>query len=115
MDKEVKNYIEKQPTGQQKIIKKLRQIILKTMPGCDEEMAWGVITYQKKKFYLAGMKERVHMGFAISGLSEAEVANFEGSGKTMRHLKINSLKGINEKKIVKLIKLVDKKAKCKYK
>jgi hypothetical protein len=38
---------------------------------------------------------------------------FEGSGKTMRHIKIPTLEGIDEIKLVKMIELVDKKASCK--
>lgn len=58
------------------------------------------------------MKNRVNIGFAINGLSKEEIGLFEGSGKTMRHIKIHSLEDIDEKKPVKLIKLVDKKAIC---
>ncbi len=36
----------------------------------------------------------------------------QGSGKTMRHIKINSLKEIDEKKLIELIKLVHKKVSC---
>jgi len=38
---------------------------------------------------------------------------FDGSGKTMRHIKIPSLENIDEKSLVKLIRMVDKKAICK--
>jgi len=65
------------------------------------------------KFYLAAMKNRVHVGFAINGLNKEEIGLFEGSGKTMRHIKIHSLEDIDEKKLVKLIRLVDKKTICK--
>jgi hypothetical protein len=113
MDKEIKKYIEKQKLPQKKILKKLRRLILKTLPGCREKPAWGVVAFAEGKFYIAAIKDRVHVGFAINGLSEKERALFEGSGKTMRHIKIHSLKDIDEKKLVKLIKMVDKKAVCK--
>lgn len=112
MDKKVKNYIEKQKSPQKEIIKKVREIVLKTIPGIEEKSAWGVIVLAGGKFYIAAMKTRVHVGFAINGLSKEEVGLFEGSGKTMRHIKIPSLDDIDEKKLVELIKLVDKKAKC---
>lgn len=38
----VDQYIEKQPSPQQEICTKLRKIILKTFPGIQEEMKWGV-------------------------------------------------------------------------
>jgi hypothetical protein len=54
----------------------------------------------------------MHIGFAINGLNKEELDLFEGSGKTMRHIKIHSMEDIDEEKFVKLIKLVDKKTVC---
>lgn len=113
MNKKVDEYIEKQKSPQKEILKKLRKLILKTLPNCEEKMAWGVPVFSGDKFYIASMKTRVHIGFAINGLNEDEIKLFEGSGKTMRHIKIHSLEDIDEKKLVKLIEMVDKKAICK--
>ena len=113
MNKAVSNYIEKQKSPQKEILYKVRNLFLKTLPGCEETMAWGVVTFKEGKFYLAAIKNRVHIGFAITGLSKEEIDLFEGSGKTMRHIKIHTLEDIDEKKIAKLIKLVEKKAVCK--
>ena len=112
MDEKVKEYIEKQKSPQKEIIKRIRTIILDTFPDCDEKSAWGVISYRGNKFYLAAMKTRVHVGFAITGLSKEEIELFEGSGKTMRHIKIPTIDDIDEKQLKKLLTLVDKKAKC---
>ena len=113
MDKKVKEYIEKQPSPQKEILLKVREIFLKTLPDCKEKMTWGVVVFGDNKFYIAAMKTRVHIGFAINGLSQEEIKLFEGSGKIMRHIKIHSLNEIDEKNLIKLIKLVDKKAICK--
>ena len=113
MDKQVNDYIEKQKSPQKEIIQKVRKIFQKTLPSCEEKMAWGVITYSEGKFYIAAMKNRVHVGFAITGLTKDEINLFEGSGKTMRHIKIPALECIDEKKLVNLIEMVDKKAVCK--
>jgi hypothetical protein len=112
MDKQVGEYIEKQKSPQKEIIQKVRSIFFKTLPNCEEKSAWGVIAFEGGKFYLGAIKDRVHVGFAINGLNKEEIDLFEGSGKTMRHIKIHSLEDINEEKLVKLIKLVDKKAFC---
>ena len=112
MDKNIKEYIEKQPSPQKEILLKIREIFLKTLPDCKEKMTWGVIVFGDNKFYIASMKARVHVGFAITGLSKEEIDLFEGSGKTMRHIKIYSLEDVDENKLVNLIKMVDKKAKC---
>ena len=76
-------------------------------------MRWGVITYAEGKFYLAAMKNRVHVGFAITGLNKDEIDLFEGTGKTMRHIKIPILENIDQEKLVNLIEMVNKKAICK--
>lgn len=38
---------------------------------------------------------------------------FEGTGKTMRHIKIPTIEDGDEEKLVKLIEIVNKKAICK--
>lgn len=112
MNDEIKKYIEKQKSPQKEILEGVRKIFLKTIPECNEEMAWGVISFAEKKFYIAAIKEKVHVGFSINGLNKEEISQFEGSGKTMRHIKIKTLKDIDENKLEKLIKLVNKKAVC---
>lgn len=112
MDPKVDAYINKQKSPQKEICQHLRELIHKTLPSIKEEMKWGVPVFAGGKFYIGAMKERVHLGFAIGGLSAEEFSQFEGSGKTMRHLKIESLKDIDEVKITKLLKLVDQKATC---
>ena len=113
MNKQVNEYMEKQKTPQKEILQKVREIFQKTLPGCEEKMAWGVVTFAEGKFYIAAMKNRVHVGFAITGLNKEEISLFEGTGKTMRHIKIPTLEDIDEKTLVKLIKMVDEKAICK--
>ena len=110
MDQRVKEYIEKQQSPQKEILQKLRTIFQETLSDHQESFAWGVVVYAGGKFYIAAMKTRVHVGFAITGLSKEEVGLFEGSGKTMRHIKISTLENIDEKKLVKLIEMVDNKA-----
>ncbi len=113
MDKQTDAYIEKQESPQKEILQKVRKIFQETLPNCEEKMAWGVVTFASGKFYIAAMKNRVHVGFAITGLSEDEISMFEGSGKTMRHIKIPTLENIDEIRLAKMIELVDKKAICK--
>jgi len=112
MNRQIDEYIKKQKSPQKEIIKKVRTIFFRTLPECDEKMAWGVITFSGKKFYLAAMKNGVHIGFAITGLNKDEIGLFEGAGKTMRHIKISSVDEIDEEQLVNVIKLVDKKAVC---
>jgi len=97
----VNRYIEKQKSPQKEILQKVREIFLKMLSKPEEKMAWGVVTFGGGKFYVAAMKNRVHVGFAITGLNEEEISLFEGSGKTMRHVKISTLEDIDEKNFCK--------------
>ena len=112
MNNEIDEYIEKQKAPQKEILQRVRKIFRKTLPNYKEKKAWGVVAFAGGKFYIAAMKNRVHVGFAINGLNEEEISLFEGSGKTMRHVKIHSVKDIDEEKLVELIKLVDEKSIC---
>ena len=108
MNKEVENYIEKQKSPQKEICHELRTIILKTFPDIKEEMKMGVPWYEGK-YYIVALKDHVNLGFSLKGLSKKEIELFEGGGKTMKHIKLYSLKEIDEKKIVKLLRVVEKK------
>ena len=112
MEKEVSEYILKQKSPQKEILQKIREIFHKTLVENKEKMLWGVPTFAEGKFYIAAMKNRVHVGFAVSGLNKNEISLFEGTGKTMRHIKIPTLGDIDEKKLVSLIEMVDKKSIC---
>ena len=107
MDPKVKEYIEKQPSPQKEICLKLREIILKTI-NTTEEMKWGTPVYCRNKIYIGSFKKQVNLGFQIKGLTEEQVSLLEGTGKTMRHIKIHTLDEIDEEKIVKFIKFVSK-------
>ena len=107
MDRNVEDYIEKQKSPQKEICKELRKIILKTFPKIKEEMKMGVPWYEGK-YYIVALKDHVNIGFSLKGLSKKEQELFEGSGKTMKHIKIYSLKEIDDEKIIKLLKVVKK-------
>ena len=101
----VDDYIKKQKSPQKEIIEKVRKIILKTFPKIEEKMYGGVPCYEGK-YYIAGLKKQVNLGFSIKGMKKEEITLFEGTGKTMRHIKLFSLEDVDEKRIVKLLRLV---------
>jgi hypothetical protein len=115
MDTTVDAYIKKQKSPQNEICQRLRRIILKTFPNIHEEMYGGVPCYGSTKentygkYYIAALKDHVNLGFSLKGLSKTEQKLFEGSGKTMKHIKVSSVKEIDEKKIIALLKLVQEK------
>ncbi|NPE28052.1 DUF1801 domain-containing protein [Methanococcoides sp. SA1] len=107
MDAKVQAYIKKQRTPEREIVEKLRDIILRNYPDIKEEFKMGVPWYEGK-YYLVALKDHVNMGFSIDGLSEEEKGLFDGTGKTMKHIKVFSLEEIDEEGIVKLLKVVKK-------
>ncbi len=106
MNAKVDNYIQKQKSPQKEICQKLREIVLKTFPDSKEEMKWGVPAFADGKFYIVALKDHVNLGFSIKGLSKDEIALFDGGGKTMKHIEIGTMQDIDEKRIVKLLKIV---------
>jgi len=107
MTKEVIEYLEKQKSPQKEIVKKLRTIILDTLPGIKEKLWMGVPWYEK--FYVVALKDHVNLGFSVNGLSAQEKALFEGKGQIMRHIKFRSLEDVDEARVAKLLKLVAEK------
>ena len=105
---EVGEYIEKQKPPQKELVQRLRNIIVKIFPDIKEELRMGVPWYEGK-YYVVALKDHVNVGFSVKGLSEKEMALFEGKGKMMRHVKFHSLEGIDEARLVKLLRLVKEK------
>ena len=104
---DVDSYIKKQKSPQKEILIKLRAIIKKNFKGIKEEIKMGVPWYEGK-YYLVGLRDSVNMGFCVAGLKKEQMDLLNGKGKYMRHIKIFNLKDIDEKKIVKLMKMVEK-------
>lgn len=115
MDNDVDTYIKKQKSPQKEICQRLRSIILTVIPDIGEKMIVGVPCYGHTKenpcgkFYIAALKDHVNLGFSLKGLSKTEQRFFEGTGKTMKHIKVYSLDDIDEKKITMLLRLVNEK------
>ena len=102
MDAQVEDYVEKQSSPQKEIVERLRKIILRTFPEVKEEMKMGVPWYEGK-LYVVALKDHVNLGFCLKGLTEKEKTRLEGNAKTMRHIKIHSMKDIEVKEIENLL------------
>jgi hypothetical protein len=111
MSTEVEGYIKKQNSPQREIVQTLRTTILKTLPNVKEELKMGVPWYEGK-FYIVALKDHVNLGFSVQGLSEQDLALFEGKGKLMRHIKFYSISDVDHDRVEKLLKLVAEKSIC---
>ena len=66
-------------------------------------MKWGVPTYGGGKYYIVALKNHVNLGFSLKRISKEKEKLLEGSGKTMRHIKIRSIEEIEQKRIAELL------------
>ncbi|MGB6873424.1 MAG: DUF1801 domain-containing protein [Dehalococcoidia bacterium] len=106
LNNKVDEYLNKQKSPQKEICQKLRKLIFDTFPSIEEEMKWGVLAYGDGRYYIVALKDHVNLGFSLKGLTKEDYSLFDGGGKTMKHIEIASLKNINRKRIIKLLKLV---------
>jgi hypothetical protein len=105
MNMQIEDYINKQKSPQKEICQRLRNLIFDIFPETKEEMKWGVPAFADGKFYIAALADHVNLGFSIKGLTGDEIALFDGGGKTMKHLQINSI-DMDEDRITALLKMV---------
>lgn len=106
-DEKVDEYIGKQQSPQKEICIALRKLIFKNFPSIKEEMKWGVPAYDDGKYYFVALKAHVNLGFSINWLSKEKIATLQGSWKTMKIVEIRSIKEMDKKKIIELMKLIE--------
>lgn len=106
MDKGIKEYIGNQVPAQKKILTELDRIITETFPGIASRMRYGTPWYGDM-YYTVALSGHVNLGFCIGGLTKEQVKLLEGSGKTMRHIKIQNGEEADIEKVIKLLKMVD--------
>ena len=80
------------------------------VPGISEDVKWDVPNYGNSRYYIVALKDHVNLGFWLKGLSEEEQRLLKGTGKTMKHIKIHSLKEIEEKRVADLLRQTGKGA-----
>lgn len=106
-DKEVTAFIKKKPSPQREVANFLRRVIHKTYPKINEEMRYGAPWYEDK-YYLGIFSNSVNLGLSINGMTKANVAKLQGNGKLMRHVKFKTPDDLDEKQIVRYLKMVKK-------
>jgi hypothetical protein len=105
--KEVDHYIEDLPENIQKITDALRKIILDSSPNLLEEYKWSMPNYSYNGLvcYLQASKKHVNLGFHKGNeLIESDTdTRLQGTGKTMRHIKIMKMEEIQPEAFAALI------------
>ncbi|WP_124980988.1 DUF1801 domain-containing protein [Nonlabens xiamenensis] len=101
-NQEVTDYIHTASAEQITILEKLRELIHQSVDGVTEEIKWGIPVFKKRKIftYLRHSKKHVALGFyRIDKIKDID-GILEGTGKTMRHLKIRKQEDIKEELII---------------
>jgi hypothetical protein len=105
--KEVDQYIVDLPENIQKITDALRKIILDSSPKLIEEYKWSMPNYSYNGLvcYLQASKKHVNLGFHKGNeLIESDTdTRLQGTGKTMRHIKIMKMEEIQPEAFAALI------------
>ncbi|MDF2855768.1 MAG: hypothetical protein K0Q87_1619 [Neobacillus sp.] len=104
---EVDQYIENLPDDIQKITEALRKIILDASPELIEEYKWSMPNYSYNGLvcYLQTAKKHVNLGFQ-KGNELVEIDSnklLQGTGKTMRHIRIVKMEEIQPEAFTTLI------------
>jgi len=104
--KEVNDYIKKAPAEQSETLEKLRNLILETVPESEELFKWGQPVYatQKNFAYLKSTKKHVNLGFFNFEKINDTQNLLEGTGKSMRHIKISNLENFDLNILKEMVK-----------
>ena len=97
-NKEVTTYIANAPEPHKSILSKLRALIYDVVPDAIEEYKWNRPVYKDKKdfAYLLANKNHVNFGFSQFTKIKNPTEILEGTGKTMRHVKLKTVDDIDE-------------------
>lgn len=105
-NKKVTEYINNSSTEQVEILKTLRQLIHETISGTTEDIKWGIPVYTKTKIFTYLRSTKNHVALGLYNIDRIKDTNglLEGTGKSMRHLKIAKVEDINEELIKEWLK-----------
>ena len=106
---EIQTLIKNNSLEAQKLVYELRKLIQRLVPGSKEKIykGWGVIDYQlggSRDFISIGPQKKYVNLYFMRGIDLPDPGNLlEGSGKNMRHVKIQSSKDLKKEQLYKLI------------
>ena len=104
----VTDYIQSAAAGQINLLEELRQLIHEAVPGTSEAIKWGFPVFAKNKdfTYLRFSKNHITLGFYNIDRIEDPDNKLEGSGKTLRHIKIRRKEDIDSALIKQWLKSI---------
>ncbi len=108
LDKEVSAYISKAPEAQIELLEQLRQLVHESVPGTTEAIKWGfpVFTKTKNYAYFRFSKKHITLGFYNPEKIDDPDGLLEGSGDTLKHIRIKKAEDIDAKLLKKWLKAI---------
>jgi len=108
LNQDITNYIQGANDQQIMLLEELRQLIHNTIPGTKEAIKWGfpVFGCPKDYTYLRFSKKHITLGFYNIDKIDDPDNLLEGTGNTLRHIKIKKKEDINEQVISKWLKAI---------
>jgi len=94
--KNVDSWISEHDPAIRQICEVLRNLILGADSGIKESVKWGNPVYEKRSrlFYLSATDRYVSLGFFTGARLTDPEGRIEGTGKSMRHVKVKALEDI---------------------
>ena len=104
--KTVDAYIRRLDPNQREIAKTLRELINKAAPDAEEMIAWNIPWWKQNGWLCTVYVSSDHINFGLQRGVELDDPDglLEGTGKGMRHVKIESAKDIRKKQFTAWIK-----------
>lgn len=105
MNPEVASYIENSEENNIEILNTLRALIFAKAHNINEQYKWSRPVYATDKdfCYLKTTKKNVTLGFFEFDKIKTNSHLIEGTGKSMRHIKIKNVEEIEEFKVTKML------------
>jgi len=103
----VKEYLREVKPAHQKIIRRLRSLVRKAVPELHEELKWGnpcyVLGKNENVCGIYVVSDHVNLSFFSGTELNDHKGLLEGTGKRMRHIKLQKLSDIDAKVLTALI------------
>lgn len=100
-------FFAQQPPERREHLEALRALVKKAAPGARESMKWGMPYFELKGGFCALYTSTTYAALSIMAppekLDDPE-GKLEGTGKTMRHLKVRSAADLDEASILRWVK-----------
>lgn len=108
LNQEITNYISGASAEQVEILELLRTLIHESVPNTSEAIKWGFPVFGNEKdfCYLRFSKKHITLGFYNFEKIEDPDNLLEGSGNTLKHIKIKKKEDINSALLTKWLKAI---------